>query len=164
MFENEFWIRILIDVVLLGFISIGFGGWLNFKYGKKLKEFEPLTAEQILKKENYLNSKRDVFFELIQLINRSLASMTLTWNGSQVPKSRVTENTRPTEVEINSCFSKLNLYVDNREILEKFPFLFSGNTSPVDIGNFISLLRKDLGYGDSIIDSEKYPYVFNSKD
>ena len=162
MFDNEFWIRIIIDVVLLGFISVGFGSWLNFRYGKKLKEYEPLTAEQILKKENYLNSKRDVFFELIGLLNRNLAST--TWDGPQVPKNRIAEDSKPTEVEINSCFSKLNLYVDDKEILEKYRYFFSGNSSPVDIGNYVSLLRKDLGYGESVIDSEKYLYIFNSKD
>jgi hypothetical protein len=162
MFDPEFWTRIIIDVILLGFISVGFGSWLNYKYGKKLKELEPLKAEQILRKENYLNSKRDVFFELIGLINRRLASS--KWNGPQVPKNRTVENTKPTEVEINSCFSKLNLYVDNKVILEKYPYLFSGDSNPVEVGKFISLLRNDLGYGDSIINSEKYSYIFNSKD
>ena len=131
MFDTEFWIRIIIDVVLIGFISVGFGSWLNFKYGKKLQELEPLTAEQILRKENYLNSKRDVFFELIGLVNRRFASS--EWNGPQVLKNRTVEHTKPSEVEINSCFSKLNLYVDNKVILEKYPYLFAGDSNPVAI-------------------------------
>lgn len=81
----------------------------------------------------------------------------------QVPKNRTVENTRPTEVEINSCFSKLNLYVDNKVILEKYSYLLTGNSNPVELGEYISLLRNDLGYGVSIIDPEKYTYIFNSK-
>ncbi|MCD8413689.1 hypothetical protein [Tenacibaculum finnmarkense] len=160
MFNSEFWVRIIIDVVLIGFVSVGFGSWLNYKYGKKLKELEPQTAEQILRKENYLNSKRDVFFEVIELINRRFASS--EWNGPQVPNNRTIENTRPTEVEINSCYSKLNLYVDDKLILEKYPYLFSGDSNPVEIGDFMSLLRTDLGYGKSMIDSENYPYIFSN--
>ncbi|MBE7689022.1 hypothetical protein [Tenacibaculum finnmarkense] len=160
MFNSEFLVRIIIDVVLIGFVSVGFGSWLNYKYGKKLKELEPQTAEQILRKENYLNSKRDVFFEVIELINRRFASS--EWNGPQVPNNRTIENTRPTEVEINSCYSKLNLYVDDKLILEKYPYLFSGDSNPVEIGDFMSLLRTDLGYGKSMIDSENYPYIFSN--
>ena len=161
MFNKEFWTRIIIDVLLIGIISVAFGSWLNYKYNKKLKDYEPLTAEKILRKENYLNSKRDVFYEVIQLLSKSLAST--NWTGPEAPKNRVAENSKPTEVEINSCFSKLCLYVDNKEILERFPYLFSSDSSPATIGSYISLLRQDLGYGESIIDSAKFPYIFNSK-
>lgn len=85
MFDIKFWTRIIIDVIILGFISVGFGSWLNYKYGKKLQELQPLTAEQILRKENYLNSKKDVFFESIGLINRRFASS--EWNGHKCQKT-----------------------------------------------------------------------------
>jgi hypothetical protein len=158
---NEFWIRIVADIVLFGLLGTAFSGWLNYKFNKKLKGYEPLTAEEILKRENFLNSKREVFFELINLLNRSLAST--TWSGPQVPLSRKQEGTRPSEIEINSCFSKLCLYVDSKEILERFPYIFTGDISPFTVGEFINLIRKDLGYGENIISPEKYPYVFNSK-
>lgn len=161
MFGKEFWTKVIIDVVLIGIVSVGFISWLNYKFNKKLKDYEPLTAEEILRKENFLNSKRDAFFETIQLLSKSFAST--SWTGDQIPKNRIPESSRPTEVEINSCFSKLCLYVDNKEILEKFPYLFTSNSSPTTIGNYISLLREDLGYGESIIDSTKFPYIFNSK-
>ncbi len=161
MLTIEFWTRIIIDVILLGVLGVGLESWLNYRFEKKLKKYEPLTAEEILKKENFLNSKRDVFFELIGLLSRSLASK--SWTGENIPQNRIEEDNKPTESEINACYAKLNLYVENKEILESYSSLFVSDTSPFDIGNYIKLLRKDLGYGDFTMTPEKYPYIFSSR-
>ena len=162
MFTKEFYIRIFIDVILISFISVGFGSWLNFKYDKKLIAYEPLTAERILKNENHLNSKREVFFELIQIINKVMA--TSSWNGPDVQKNnRIIKALPPTELEINNCYAKLNLYVDNNEIIEKFPDLFKENVTPVKIGEFINLLRNDLGFDTIEFDPLKFTYIFLSE-
>ncbi|WP_340075330.1 hypothetical protein [Leptobacterium sp. I13] len=158
---SEFWDRVIIDVVLLGIVSVILGKWVNYKFEKKLKDHEPLTAEQVLRRENYLNSKREVFFEVIILISRNLAST--KWSGPGAPEKRIPYMDTPNEVEINSCYAKLNLYVDDNKILKKYPFFFSGKPTPVDIAEYIGLLRKDLGYGDSIITSNEYNYIFNSR-
>lgn len=157
----EFWLIIIIDFVFIGILNIGLGSWINYKLSKRLKDYEPLTAEKMLKRENYLNSKRELFFVLINLLNRNLAAA--IWTGPEAPKNRILEGSRPTEVEINSCFSKLCLYVDDKKILKDFPYIFTDDVSPSRVGEYINLLRKDLGYGEGVITPDKYPYVFNSK-
>ncbi len=52
---------------------------------------------------------------------------------------------------------------NTKEILEKFPYMFTDDISPIRIGEYINLLRKDLGYGDNTLPTNKYPYVYNSK-
>ena len=71
----------------------------------------------------------------------------------------------PNGLEINSCFSKLCIYSDDKEVLNLYRKLFltrDSTSRPIlDMRNFIIHLRKDLGYGDIKIDPRKDEYQLN---
>ncbi len=72
---------------------------------------------------------------------------------------------KPTEFEVNTCFFKLCIYSDNKEIpmLYKKFFLKDTDGKPIQIlEDFVNLLRKDLGYGDGIIEPRKDEYQYIS--
>lgn len=154
----EFLGQMLIQVVFIGII-------LFFLHNYYQRKWTPLTAAETLKKENLLNSKRDIYFEAIDILNRNLANTDFTVHGRLSDTSnRRRGGAYPTELEVNSCFSKLCIYSDNEEIPLTFYKLFDTNdrnARPIlQMSIFINLLRKDLGYGDAIIDTVQDRYKF----
>lgn len=126
----------------------------------------PLTAAETLKRENFLNAKRDTYFEAITILNRDLAHTDFTVDGKLADTTnRNIGGTYPTDIEINSCFSKLCIYSDNPQIPLTYQKIF--NTSdptikPVlEMVTFINLVRQYLGYGDAIIDTigDRYKFI-----
>lgn len=85
-----------------------------------LKLWAPETAAETLKSENYINSKKETYYEAINLVTRSFAMF--KFDSIQVdPKfKRIRGTTYPSEFEINSCLSKLHLYTDNKEIIDSY--------------------------------------------
>ena len=131
-------------------------GRIKFDFDQKMEQLKPLTAEETLRRENRLNSKRDIFFDAIDLINRSLEAT--HWSGPGVP-NRPVRGQRPSEAEVNSCHAKLAIYSDDLTIPDAFIFCFE-KTSAASLGCFIQSLRKDLGYENPSFDPEHYKYHF----
>lgn len=130
---------------------------IKHDFDLKLERIKPLTAEETLRRQNYLNSKRDAYFEAAATLCRHLEAA--EWNGPDVPKDRITTGSRPTEAEINGCLAKLALYSDDPEIAKGFMVAFQ-NASPASLGIFLNRLRQDLGYGELPTAPEDYGYVF----
>ncbi|MBL4701057.1 MAG: hypothetical protein JKX85_07350 [Phycisphaeraceae bacterium] len=123
----------------------------------KLEKLKPLTAEDILRRQNFLNSKRDAFFDEVDIVCKHLGSV--PWNGPDIPMDRVLSGDRPSESEVNTCQAKLAIYSDDPEILEKFQKCF-GKASSVLVGEFLNQLRKDLGYEALKVEPGNYKYIF----
>ena len=164
----QIWIYPLFNLVLI------IGLFLLFKiyipsavqhgFDVKLEHIKPLTAEEILKRENFLNSKRDVYFEALELVSRNLACS--NWSLQNPNMVRTEDLIYPTEVEVNTVLAKLTIFTNDPQIPRKFAELFPGGDRKVvikDIGNFVNILREDMGYGGSGISDEKYIYAFIGK-
>lgn len=157
IFTPEFIGRFLLEVIAIGIIVFLIQGYFNNKW-------QPLTAAETLKRENFLNAKRDVYYEAINILNRNLANTDFTVNGKITDTTnRNIGGTYPTDIEINNCFSKLCIYSDNPEIPLTYQkmFLMNSTVRPVlEMVTFINLVRKDLGYGGAIIDTTGDRYKF----
>lgn len=162
--KKTFWLTFLIDTIvkslIIGVLLIFFQKYMDH-------QTNPLTAAETLKKENFLNAKRDVYFDAIQLVNRQYSFTDFTdENGIiLIKKPRNRGATMPTEFEVNTCFSKLCIYSDNKEITRLFKvfFLPKANEKPIQtLQKFINLLRQDLGYENNIITSGTNDYEYIS--
>jgi hypothetical protein len=154
--EHIFWI--FIEVIVIGIVIFLVQGYFNNRW-------QPLTAAETLRKENYLNAKRDTYFEAINILNRTLANTNFITQGKvSDTTNRNIGGTYPTDIEINSCFSKLCIYSDDKGIPETYLNLFNTsdpNIKPIlEMVTFINLLRQDMGYGKAIIDTTRDGYRF----
>lgn len=130
---------------------------IKHDFDLRLEALKPLTAEDTLKRQNYLNSKRDAFFDAVAVVSRHLEAV--PWSGSDIPADRPVSGQRPSEAEVNTCLAKLSLYSDDPAIPEAFLSCFA-DVSPVSLGHFIDQLRRDLGYGALPSAAERYKYFF----
>ena len=118
IFTGEFGLRIIIEVLLLGTVV-----FLIQEYYKN--KWAPQTAAETLKNENFLNAKRDIYFDAISIANRYFEY--LPWSGVEIPDSSAGINhgqPKPTETEVNICFSKLCLY-SNKAVIDAYLKIFS---------------------------------------
>jgi len=156
IFNVELLVKILIDVIIFGGVVVGVQSYFQNKW-------KPLTAAETLKRENFLNAKRDVYFEAIELANRVIGQFGLRQPGEpKIKKVRNVGSEFPTKFEVNTCFAKLCIYSDNKEIVRLFKEIIKTHdeTKPVAaLEAFVNLLRKDLGYGEGIIESYEYEYI-----
>ena len=156
IFTPEFFGQLILQFIILGL----FMSFIQYKQA-------PLTAAETLKKENFLNAKRDTYFQSIDILNRVLANTDFTTDGVLADTSnRKRGGTYPTELEINSCFSKLCIYSDDKNIPLTFYKIFDTNDKSLkpilEMSKFINLTRKDMSYGNSIIDTTNDRYKFIS--
>jgi hypothetical protein len=126
-----------------------------------LEGAKPLTAEATLRRENYLNSKRDAFYEALSLLARSLASRTWEGDGAVgiVPANRPVEQNHPSESEVNECLAKLTIYTDRYDIVQEFASCLV-SARPGDLTMLAGRMRQDMGYGDSVVTPEKTVYYY----
>ncbi|MDT8318649.1 MAG: hypothetical protein RQ824_11780 [bacterium] len=115
----------------------------------------PLTAAAVLKAENYQNSKREAYYEAINILTRFTASV--PWSGPDIPTDRDMEEDRPLESEVNACIAKISIFTDNPDIPLAYINAFQ-SMHPIALGKLIELMRKDLGYGDLPFSAEDYLY------
>jgi len=156
IFNTELVVRICIEIIIFGFVVFFIQSYFENKW-------KPLTAAETLRRENFLNAKRDVYFEAIELANRVIGQFGLRQPGEpKVKKVRNVGSEFPTEFEVNTCFAKLCIYSDNKEIIRSFKEIIKtpDESKPVAaLETFVNLLRKDLGYGEAIIGRDEYEYI-----
>jgi hypothetical protein len=157
IFTSEFIGKIILEVIAIGIVVFLIQGYFNNKW-------QPLTAAETLKRENFLNAKRDAYYEAINILNRNLAYTQFTVDGKLADTAnRNIGGSYPSDIEINNCFSKLCIYSDNSQIPLTYQKLFlnDSTTRPVlEMVTFIKLVRQDLGYGEAIIDTTGDRYKF----
>ncbi|MDP4236459.1 MAG: hypothetical protein Q8919_08440 [Bacteroidota bacterium] len=122
-----------------------------------------MTAAETLKKENYLNAKRDTYIEALDLMYRKLSTLQFHFGDvpSLKPYQRNTGSKPWTELEVNRCLSKLYVYSADPEIPAILESVFgSGNTHAISsLVDFIARIRRDLGDTGQIISHEKFHYI-----
>lgn len=158
IFTKEFTSQFIIQILFTGIIIFCFQTYIN-------SVSTPMTAAETLKKENFLNSKRDTYFQALDLLNRNLSNTNFTMNGILSDTiNRTRGGNYPTELEVNSCFSKLCIYSDDENIPIIFQKMFVSDSKSrpiLEMLTFVKLVRKDLGYGDTKIDSigDRYKFI-----
>lgn len=157
--SSEFWLKLIIEALIIGVLIFSFQR--TFDYIVK-----PLTAKEILKQQNLLNEKKEVYVEAIKLINRHIAYLGLYAPDTKpVPVlDRNIGSKYPNENEVNSCFSKICIYSEDNQIPKLFNEIFDDKdplTHPMkEIEDFVNLLRLDLGYGKSKKNTDSYLYEY----
>ena len=130
-----------------------------------LKLWAPGTAAEILKQQNYISSKKDTYFDAINLVTRELSGYDFHATVDTTKNyARIKGTTLPTEFEINSCINKLYLFSNNQDIITSFKRIFTKGYNPIDQNIIlIKSIRIDLGGTDySMLDN--YEYVQISRD
>jgi hypothetical protein len=159
-FQNVISLINLVVTILVGIFLYSFQKSIDYKWA-------PLTAAETLKKENFLNSKRDTYFQAIDIINREFANSNFIEDSVSINQLyRNKGGEYPTELEVNTCYDKLCLYSDKKDIPLTYFNLFKGRDSlnnpikPIyEMYKFISLIRKDLGYDDILLDYTEFKYI-----
>lgn len=151
------WLKLLLtNAALLALLGAVMQHYLSAKISQRL---EPLTAEDVLRRQNFVNSKLAAFRQAADVVSRSLASQ--PWSGRDVPPERNASEERPSEAEINSSAAALALFSSDDRIRDAFIKCFQ-KASPADFGTLIGLFREDLGYGKTPWRAEEYPYIFGA--
>jgi len=159
VFTGEFFIRLIIEVLFLGILVAIAQKYIDSRLASQ-------TAIDILTAQNKLNSKKEVYFEAISILNRYLSDKAL-YLPHRAPDTanRKTRGTYPTEIEINNCFAKLCIYSDNSEIPTLYRELLTDTgkyARPIlKMEQVVNMMRDDLGNGVAIIDTvgDRYKYI-----
>jgi hypothetical protein len=158
-------LKVIVESLLIGILLMLGQSIISHK-------IEPMTASEILKNENYLNAKKEVYFESIEIINRIFA--TSNWSEIELDSiekygyKRNSGTLYPTELESNLVYCKLCLYSGNVKIPMKFRDFFDqkkDKNTPL-LCEFINLLKEDLGQGDWYIECDNeffHTYTFEAK-
>jgi hypothetical protein len=129
-----------------------------------LKLWAPETAAETLKKENFITSKKETYYEAINLATRSFAMVTFDSVKVDHKFTRIRGTTYPNEYEVNSCLSKLYLYTDNIDIIYPFKRILNFRTGDkVDTliyyqEKFLKNIKIDLS-GNKSTSIDNYQYI-----
>ena len=112
--------------------------------------FAPTTAEQVMIKESIIQKRYEACEKAIELLQRTLASVTIT--GESVPEEYTPTEKAPTPLEMNSAYLQLVVYNKSQTISDEF-FAATGpnKIDKNDIVKFVSTVRKELGVDDKDI-------------
>ena len=154
IFTSEFIAQIFLQFIILGL----FMTCVQYKLA-------PLTAAEILKQQNYISSKKDIYFEAINLVTRELSGYDFhVLPDTTKNYARIKGTTLPTEFEINSCLNKLYLFSNNETIINSFKKNFAKGYNPIEQNIImVKAIRLDLG-GDGNSMLNDYQYVQISRD
>jgi hypothetical protein len=165
VFDPKFIWQLIIQALFIGIVVTLAQTYFQSK-------FQPTTALETLRVQTNLNSKKEVYFQAMELMNRHLAFTDFTVNGKLMDTTHRIRGTKyPSEYEINSCFSKLCVYCEDNDIVLAYWHFFvdknRNNVGPIKrMREFVGLIRKDLGNGDITIDTTKdqYQYIVSHRD
>lgn len=132
-------------------MTLGVGGWLSFWFSSSLERARPVIAEETLRRQNYLNSKRDAYYEAIDVITRHMNASDL----SPSPEGRSGIGGNITESEINAAKAKLALYAASASVVQYDSFFSETPNAVRTFAQFIELARVDMGYT-----AEPLPYRY----
>ena len=115
---------------------------------------QPLMQKNITAQSELWLHKKEIYIKAIAIIDKRFDSMVF---GSSQQTAEP-----PTNKEINEVYRELLLVCDDDEILIRFQKFMDtsveGYCSPANRGDFINLIRKDLGESKFSIKPEKIPY------
>ena len=151
-------ISIVLPLIISGFCIFLFQQYIIRRWG-------PLTAEETLRRENFLKSKEETYFQAMELASRYFSNTTLT-EGSLVADTldRPLKGLGfPTESEVNTCYAKLSVYANDVNIIKSFQNIFVSNSEihyPLQAYiEFLKLIRTELGQTSEMIKAEDYKII-----
>ena len=116
------------------------------------KYYEDYLTSKRLKHETFMSAKKDAYFNALQIAYRQMASTDYDKNaltGNLLPEMKRNKGASlPTEVEINTAYSKLYLYAGDRGIINSFYRIMVNNDSnytPIYyMRDFLDAITRDL--------------------
>ncbi len=162
--SNEFLLKTLFELVVIGGGIWVIEFYLEYKYA-------PTKAAEILKKENFLNAKKDAFFEAIGIANKYMANVdygsTDALTGNKIDPKFLHKH-KPDlsnfELDINSAYSKLMTFTSDTSILSAYFRIFvtppNEKHIPIaEMAKFLKAIRKDLGNDVNLPEEYKLLYI-----
>jgi hypothetical protein len=130
---------------------------LDNKLNTAVEKMKPSIAEETLRRETFLNAKRDAYYGAVDVMTRWIAS---TADRPEPGESRPTWGSRPSEPEVNLAKAKLAMCTGNQDVLIQFDSLFVESPNMIrTFGRFVELARREM-WVDSHPPTGKYWYIF----
>ena len=156
---------VVVNILVNGTLFVLIAGWLN-------REMETKFAKARIETENFINAKKDVYFEAISIINRRMADFdypdVYKIDPSAIKKVRNKGTLPPSEYELNTCYQKLIMLAGDTTIPAMFYKMATTNPKigdnyiPInDAMIFLNKVRKDLGASGEI--KSQFPYIISFK-
>lgn len=115
----------------------------------------PIVAKRVKIQESITQKRYEACEKAIDLLQRRLASTTIT--GKPVPEWYKPSEEPPTQLEMNAAYARLAIYGKSQTIAEEFfAATGPGPIEPKDVVRFVSTVRKELGIDDK--DFTEYRY------
>lgn len=154
VFNKSFWWTIIINTLFTGIFVYCLHLWFDNKF-----------KVSYLKEENFINKKRDIYFEVLNVATKYLSADDWANDTAKASRNFVRPiDNMPSESEINLCVSKLAIYSDDLNIPLCFYDIIKPNGNKESVSTKLSklskLMRVDLGYGKSIIDTTNDNYLY----
>ncbi len=158
----------LIITTAINFIVTGL---LVFRIQKYFEgRWAPIIAESVLKKQNFINSKKETYSQAIDIITRFFATTDWKINGKSImPQNRNIGGTPPTELEMNACMIKLYFYSPNDSIPKSFKKILlplkPNENLIAEVSKLFNAIAMDIGNDAANIKTEEFEFIVTpSKD
>jgi len=153
--QRPIWADILVQIVVTGGVVV-----LSQTF------IQNYFAKEKLKNENFINSKKEAYFNAIEIAYREMAFTHYrdARNGKVISDSaRLRERiTRPNEVELNLAYGKLFLFSDNKEIPKNFYSIALKKGIDIDyLKRMMDAMRVELGDKDDIFANDTLLHIVN---
>jgi|688.fasta_scaffold233794_1 hypothetical protein len=156
VFTKEFIVQTVIQVLLVG-------GVVFFVQ----KSYESYLAEERLRNESLLASKKEAYYYAIEVAYRHMAAVDYDRNavtGKTLPIMKRNRGTAPpNELEINMAFSKLYLYAGDTSIVSSFYrtiVRMDSNYTPIyHMKEFLDRISRDLNESQIERKNIDFPYI-----
>jgi hypothetical protein len=146
--KDSNWLKNLLGAVIVGLIVLIGQIFVN-----------PIIARGVKIQESILEQRYAACDKAINILQRRFASAALT--GPNAPANYKPSESSPTQLEINVVYTLLSLYCTNSSVASKFTEVVKcENLAIKNIGEFVVLLRKEMGVEGGKLASEKFSYIY----
>lgn len=152
---NEIIVGIVVGSVV-GLITAAVPIIINYWTGPNLER------NILIKKETWLQ-KKQIFTNAVSLVARQWDAAAFSQEESATPHIPL-KNVKPTSTQKNDVLAQLYMLADNKEIPNKFIEVIDGKRSPASIGEFILMLRNEIGTSELVIKPEEMAVFYNTDD
>ena len=159
------------SLIIPAVINLVFTGIVVFFIQKYFEgRMAPVIAESVLKKQNFINSKKEAYSQAVDIVTRFF--LTTGWNNNGkflLPQNRNVGGAAPTEVEMNACMIKLYFYAPTDAIPKIFKKILlpmkDGDNFIANVSSLLNAISVDLGNENANIKMEEFEFIVTpSKD
>lgn len=120
----------------------------------------PIIARRVKVQESIAAKRYEVCDKAVNILQRRLASVTLT--GPNVPPDYKPTEKSPRQLEVNETYTLLSLYCTDGSIVDKFrEVVKTKGISQQDVANFILILRSEMGVKGQALDPKDFRYIYS---